>query len=72
MLKATDKDIGALSKKTSKLKKTLRNLEVFIRRKSGVTEKDNYSDWYGGIVDVDHISPLETVEAFLDQIHVHH
>jgi len=41
----------------SKLKKTLRNLEVFMRRKSGIDNKYNYSDWYGGIVDVDHISP---------------
>ena len=41
----------------AKLKKTLRNLEIFMRKLSGMTEKVNYSDWYYDTVHIDHMSP---------------
>ena len=45
---------------TDKLKKTLRMLEIIIRRNAGHNEKIKYADWYLGSVDVDHINPKNT------------
>ena len=43
---------------TSKLKKTLRNLEIFMRRITGCKDKENYADWYiSRHIDVDHLNP---------------
>lgn len=40
------------------LRKTLRVLELIIRRNAKIAEKNNYGDWYGErSVDIDHIHP---------------
>ena len=47
---------------SQQLRKTLRVLELVIRRNSKVAEKSNYSDWYGErSVDIDHIHPKNLI-----------